>query len=108
MMADTAGSCENVGSAGVWTGAGAAATGADWWAALRARPCSTALSSFCRVMGFSRNEKAPIRVASTAVSMVAWPLIMITGIVSTPAVAHSLSNETPSVSGIQMSSSTRS
>ena len=33
---------------------------------------------------------------------------MITGIVSRPVVAHSLSSVTPSVSGIQMSSSTRS
>ena len=49
-----------------------------------------------------------MRVASTAVSMVAWPLIMMTGMVSRPAVDHSLSSVTPSVSGIQMSSSTRS
>jgi hypothetical protein len=34
------------------------------------------------VMGFSRKAVAPMRVASTAVSMVAWPLIMITGIVN--------------------------
>ena len=60
------------------------------------------------VMGFSRKDSAPMRVASTAVSMVAWPLIMMTGMVSWPAEAHSLSSDTPSVSGIQMSSSTRS
>jgi hypothetical protein len=36
-------------------------------------------------MGFSRNASAPMRVASTAVSMVAWPLIMMTGMVSAPA-----------------------
>jgi hypothetical protein len=59
-------------------------------------------------MGFSRNDWAPILVASTAVSMVAWPLIMMTGMVSRPVVDHSLSRVTPSVSGIQMSSSTRS
>jgi hypothetical protein len=29
--------------------------------------------------GFSRKASAPILVASTAVSMVAWPLIMMTG-----------------------------
>ena len=51
---------------------------------------------------------APMRVASTAVSMVAWPLIMITGMSSMPCEAHSLSRLTPSVSGIQMSSNTRS
>jgi len=60
------------------------------------------------VMGFSRKSSAPIRVASTAVSIVAWPDIMITGIESLPAAAHSLSSVMPSVSGIQMSSSTRS
>ena len=75
---------------------------------LRIRPCSTALSSFCRVTGFSKNASAPILVASTAVSMVAWPLIMITGMVRAPVEAHSLSSVTPSVSGIQMSSKTRS
>ncbi|MNW15083.1 hypothetical protein D3C71_2134820 [compost metagenome] len=48
-----------------WPAAGAA------WAVLRAKPCSTALSSFCKVMGFSRKENAPMRVDSTAVSMVA-------------------------------------
>ena len=51
---------------------------------------------------------APMRVASTAVSMVAWPLIMITGMSSMPWEAHSPSRLTPSVSGIQMSSNTRS
>ena len=60
------------------------------------------------VIGFSRNDCAPILVASTAVSMVACPLIMMTGMLSMPVVDHSLSRVTPSVSGIQMSSSTRS
>ena len=60
------------------------------------------------VMGFSRKSIAPMRVASTAVSMVAWPLIMITGISRRPCEPHSLRSVTPSVSGIQMSSSTRS
>ena len=49
-----------------------------------------------------------MRVASTAVSMVAWPDIITTGMVSWPFAAHSLSSVMPSVSGIQMSSSTRS
>ena len=49
-----------------------------------------------------------MRVASTAVSMVAWPDIITTGMVSCPLAAHSLSSVMPSVSGIQMSSSTRS
>ena len=56
------------------------------------------------VMGFSRKARAPILVASTAVSMVACPLIMITGMVSRPVEDHSLSRVTPSVSGIQISS----
>ena len=49
-----------------------------------------------------------MRVASTAVSIVAWPLIMMTGMVSNSFVAHSFSRLTPSVSGIQISSSTKS
>ena len=49
-----------------------------------------------------------MRVASTAVSMVAWPDIITTGMVSWPLAAHSFSSVMPSVSGIQMSSSTRS
>ena len=65
-------------------------------------------SSFGRLIGFSRKSKAPIRVASTAESIVPWPDIITTGIVSRPAAAHSLSSVMPSVSGIQMSSSTRS
>ena len=51
---------------------------------------------------------APTRVASTAESIVPWPDIITTGIVNKPAADHSLSSEMPSVSGIQMSSSTRS
>jgi hypothetical protein len=39
---------------------------------------------------------------------VPWPDIITTGIVRSPALAHSLSSVMPSVSGIQMSSSTRS
>src|SRR5207248_6949159 len=46
--------------------------------------------------------------ASTAVSIVAWPDIMTTGMVSWPLAAHSLRSVMPSVSGIQISSSTRS
>ncbi len=45
-------------------------------------------------------------VASTAVSIVPWPDIMTTGIVSSALDPHSRSSVTPSVSGIQMSSST--
>ena len=47
-----------------------------------------------------------MRVASTAVSIVPWPDIITTGIVSCPDAPHSRSSVTPSVSGIQMSSST--
>src|SRR5664279_2432285 len=72
------------------------------------RPCSTARSSFCKVIGFSRKAMAPNFVASTAVSMVPWPLIMMTGIVSCAPAPHSLSSVMPSTSGIQMSSRTRS
>ena len=68
----------------------------------------TVASSFWSAMGFSRKSIAPIRVASTAVSMVPWPDIMITGMVSCPLVAHSFRSVIPSASGIQMSSSTRS
>src|SRR5574338_860863 len=49
-----------------------------------------------------------MRVASTAVSIVPWPDIITTGIVSCPLADHSFSSVMPSVSGIQMSSSTRS
>ena len=48
-----------------------------------------------------------MRVASTAVSMVAWPDNITTGMVSCPAAFHSLSSVTPSASGIQMSSRIR-
>jgi FixJ family two-component response regulator len=74
----------------------------------RSSPPRTADSSRAIAIGFSRNSSAPKRVASTAVSIVACPDIMITGIVSWPCDAHSFSSVTPSVSGIQMSSSTRS
>jgi hypothetical protein len=51
---------------------------------------------------------APMRVASTAESIVPCPDIITTGIVNSPLAAHSLSKDMPSVSGIQMSSRTRS
>ena len=51
---------------------------------------------------------APNLVASTAVSIVPWPLIMITGIVSSAVEPHSFSSVMPSTSGIQMSRRTRS
>ena len=60
------------------------------------------------MIGFSRKAIAPNLVASTAVSIVPWPLIMITGIVSCAVEPHSFSSVMPSTSGIQMSSSTRS
>ncbi len=60
------------------TPAGAGTTPAAARRALsRANPCSTALSSFCSVMGFSRKANAPMRVAPTAVSsgelQLSWP-----------------------------------
>ena len=69
---------------------------------------ATVASSFCKAMGFSKKSTAPMSVASTAVSIVPWPDIITTGIVNNSCVAHSLSKATPSVTGIQMSSSTRS
>ena len=78
----------------------------------RTRPPASALptvaSSFGRLIGFSRKSNAPMRVASTAESMVPWPDIITTGMVSKPLPAHSLRSVMPSVSGIQMSSKTRS
>ena len=68
----------------------------------------TVVSSFCRAIGFSRKSTAPTRVASTAESIVPCPDIITTGMVSKPVDDHSLSSEIPSVSGIQISSSTRS
>ncbi len=63
-------------------------------------------SSLARPIGFSRKSIAPMRVASTAVSIVPWPDIITTGIVNCPEAPHSRSSVMPSVSGIQMSSST--
>ena len=68
----------------------------------------TVSSNFCRAIGFSRKSVAPMRVASTAESIVPCPDIITTGMVRRPLADHSLSNEIPSVSGIQMSSRTRS
>ena len=69
----------------------------------------TASSSFAVDRGFSRKSYAPSRVASTAVSTVPCPDIMMTG-ASSPVLLsdHSLSREIPSESGIQMSSRMRS
>ncbi len=52
--------------------------------------------------GFSRKSLAPRRVARTAASMVAWPLIMTTGR-SLPAVRMRWSRPTPSPSGSETS-----
>ena len=49
-----------------------------------------------------------MRVASTAVSIVAWPDIITTGMVSCPLFDHSFNKVMPSVSGIQISKSTKS
>ena len=69
---------------------------------------STTRSSFASDSGFSTKSKAPRRVASTAVSTVPWPHIITTGHRSAAWLDHSRSSVMPSVSGIQMSSSTRS
>ena len=78
----------------------------------RARPPARALPtvarSLGRLMGFSRKSKAPMRVASTAESIVPCPDIITPGIVSSPEPAHSFRRVMPSVSGIQMSRRTRS
>ena len=68
----------------------------------------TASSSFAVDRGFSRKSYAPSRVASTAVSTVPWPDIMMTGASPVLLSDHSLNREIPSESGIQMSSRTRS
>ena len=68
----------------------------------------TVLSNFCNAIGFSKKSNAPIRVASTAVSIVPWPDIITTGMVNSPALPHSFSRLMPSQSGIQISSSTTS
>ena len=49
----------------------------------------TVVSNFCSAIGFSRKSNAPMRVASTAVSMLAWPDIITTGMFSWPDLAHS-------------------
>ena len=59
----------------------------------------TASRSFAVESGFSRKSYAPSRVASTAVSIVPWPDIMMTGEAPVPVSDHSLSREMPSVSG---------
>ena len=69
---------------------------------------STVRSSLVSERGFSTKSNAPSRVASTAVSTVPCPDIITTG-QSYPSVTdHSRSSVMPSVSGIQMSSRTRS
>ena len=83
---------------------------ADWPLAARPHPapaprCAAAWSSDS---GFSTKSNAPRRVASTAVSTVPCPDIMTTGQSSRGSADHSRSSVMPSVSGIQMSSSTRS
>ena len=59
-------------------------------------------------MGFSRQSSAPNFVASTAVSIVAWPLIISTGQCNRCRTLSSFRSDTPSVSGIQMSRRIRS
>ena len=68
----------------------------------------TASRSFAVDRGFSRKSYAPSRVASTAVSTVPWPDIMITGAFPVLLSDHSLSREIPSESGIQISRRMRS
>ena len=81
----------------------------DWrWRRPASSARSTVRSSFASDSGFSTKSKAPRRVASTAVSTVPWPDIMTTGQPSVAAADHSRSSVMPSMSGIQMSSSTRS
>ena len=78
----------------------------------RCSPCFkavlTVFNSFCKAIGFSKKSKAPMRVASTAVSMVPCPDIITTGMVNKLLFTHSLSKVMPSQSGIQMSNNTKS
>ncbi len=69
---------------------------------------SAVRSSLAMDSGFSTKSKAPRRVASTAVSTVPCPDSMTTGQRSVFFSFHSRSSVMPSMSGIQMSSSTRS
>ncbi len=68
---------------------------------------STLMRSASVLSGFSRKLIAPRRVACTATSMVACPLIMMTG-VSTLAARIVLSSSRPSPSGSDTSSRHRS
>jgi hypothetical protein len=74
----------------------------------RSWPASTAWPTTRRSLasdsGFSMKSHAPSRVASTAVSMLPWPEIMMTGHGRPPRSLHSRSRLMPSRSGIQMSS----
>ena len=63
---------------------------------------STVTSSFSVVSGFSRKSSAPSRVARTAISICACPLIITTG-VATPAFFRSSSSASPSRFGITTS-----
>ena len=58
--------------------------------------------SFSVESGFSRKSTAPSRVARTAVSTLAWPEIITTGVV-TPAAFKSSSSEIPSLPGMTTS-----
>ena len=68
----------------------------------------TVFKSFCSVMGFSRKSKAPILVASKAVSIVPCPDIITTGLVINFSFTHSLRRVMPSQSGIHISNKIKS
>ena len=68
---------------------------------------SSVTRSFSVESGFSRKSSAPSRVARTAISMCAWPLIITTGAV-TPAAFRSSSSARPSRRGITTSLRIRS
>lgn len=68
---------------------------------------SSVTSSFSVVRGFSRKSSAPSRVARTAISICACPLIITTG-AATPAVFRSSSSARPSRRGITTSLKMRS
>ncbi len=57
------------------------------------------MSSASVLSGFSRKLSAPRRVARTAASMVAWPLIMMTGVSLLAARMPLRESSTPSPSG---------
>ncbi|SCN46776.1 hypothetical protein BAZMOX_05516_0 [methanotrophic endosymbiont of Bathymodiolus azoricus (Menez Gwen)] len=69
---------------------------------------STTNNNLAKDKGFSKNSYAPNLVASTAVSIVPCPDIIITGVTNSAFSVHSFNSVIPSVSGIQISNKIKS